>query len=50
MFLSSSQVFDGETALPDEDAPTPPKNDYGVQKLAVEQAIVELSCQPRSCG
>jgi dTDP-4-dehydrorhamnose reductase len=39
VFLSSSQVFDGETAAPSEDATTCPKNEYGAQKLAVEQAI-----------
>jgi dTDP-4-dehydrorhamnose reductase len=39
LFLSSSQVFDGETAAPTEDATTCPKNEYGEQKLAVEQAI-----------
>src|SRR5882724_4061223 len=39
VFLSSSQVFDGETAAPTEDTPTCPKNEYGAQKLAVEQAI-----------
>jgi dTDP-4-dehydrorhamnose reductase len=39
VFLSSSQVFDGETPMPDEAAPTAPKNEYGAQKLAVEQAI-----------
>ena len=39
VFLSSSQVFDGETPMPDEAAPTTPKNEYGAQKLAVEQAI-----------
>ena len=39
IFLSSSQVFDGETAAPDEAAPTAPKNEYGVQKAAVEAAI-----------
>jgi dTDP-4-dehydrorhamnose reductase len=39
VFLSSSQVFDGETANPAEDAATCPKNEYGAQKLAVEQAI-----------
>lgn len=39
VFLSSSQVFDGETPRPDEAAPTAPKNEYGAQKLAVEQAI-----------
>jgi dTDP-4-dehydrorhamnose reductase len=39
LFLSSSQVFDGETAAPLEDAATCPKNEYGAQKLAVEQAI-----------
>ncbi|MBI2739930.1 MAG: sugar nucleotide-binding protein [Rhodospirillales bacterium] len=39
VFLSSSQVFDGETPMPDEAAPTAPKNEYGSQKLAVEEAI-----------
>lgn len=39
VFLSSSQVFDGETPMPDEAAPTAPKNEYGAQKLAVEAAI-----------
>jgi dTDP-4-dehydrorhamnose reductase len=39
VFLSSSQVFDGETPAPAEDAPTAPKNEYGAQKLAVEAAI-----------
>ena len=39
VFVSSSQVFDGETPMPAEDAPTAPKNAYGRQKLAVEQAI-----------
>jgi len=39
LFLSSSQVFDGETAGPREDAATCPKNEYGAQKLAVEQEI-----------
>ena len=41
VFLSSSQVFDGETPMPDEAAPTAPKNEYGAQKLAVEEAIVQ---------
>jgi dTDP-4-dehydrorhamnose reductase len=39
VFLSSSQVFDGETPAPPEEAPTGPRNEYGHQKLAVEQAI-----------
>jgi dTDP-4-dehydrorhamnose reductase len=39
VFLSSSQVFDGETPMPDEAAPTAPKNEYGAHKLAVEEAI-----------
>ena len=39
VFLSSSQVFDGETPDPTEEAPTCPKNEYGAQKLAVEEAI-----------
>jgi dTDP-4-dehydrorhamnose reductase len=41
VFLSSSQVFDGETAEPDEEAATHPKNEYGAQKVAVERAIAE---------
>ena len=40
VFVSSSQVFDGETPMPDESARTAPKNAYGRQKLAVEEAIV----------
>ncbi len=43
VFLSSSQVFDGETPMPDEAAPTAPKNEYGAQKLAVEEAIERLA-------
>lgn len=39
LFLSTSQVFDGEMPAPAEDAATNPKNEYGAQKLAVEQAI-----------
>lgn len=39
VFLSSSQVFDGEAAAPDEEDATNPRNQYGMQKLAVEQAI-----------
>jgi dTDP-4-dehydrorhamnose reductase len=39
VFFSSSQVFDGETPLPTEDAPPTPKNVYGRQKLEVERAI-----------
>ncbi len=39
VFLSSSQVFDGETPLPDEAAACRPKNAYGRQKLALEAAI-----------
>jgi dTDP-4-dehydrorhamnose reductase len=41
VFLSSSQVFDGEIAEPDEGAPTCPKNEYGAQKVSVERAILE---------
>jgi dTDP-4-dehydrorhamnose reductase len=41
VFLSSSQVFDGETPEPGEEAPTCPKNEYGAQKVAVERAIGE---------
>jgi dTDP-4-dehydrorhamnose reductase len=40
VFLSSSQVFDGETPLPDEESVCRPKNAYGRQKLALEAAIV----------
>jgi dTDP-4-dehydrorhamnose reductase len=39
VFLSSSQVFDGETPDPDEETPTCPKNEYGAQKRAVEEVI-----------
>ncbi len=39
LFLSSSQVFGGETPDPTEGSATCPKNEYGAQKLAVEQAI-----------
>ena len=40
VFLSSSQVFDGETANARRRTPRHvPKNEYGAQKLAVEQAI-----------
>jgi dTDP-4-dehydrorhamnose reductase len=39
VFLSSSQVFDGEKPEPDEGSPSCPKNEYGVQKVMVEQAI-----------
>jgi len=39
LFLSTSQVFDGKIPVPAEDAATNPRNEYGAQKLAVEQAI-----------
>lgn len=39
VFVSSSQVFDGEQPLPDESAPCRPKNVYGRYKLEVEEAI-----------
>lgn len=39
VFLSSSQVFDGETPAPAEECPTRPKNVYGAQKVAVERAV-----------
>lgn len=39
IFLSSSQVFDGETPMPHEETATNPKNEYGAQKLAVERMI-----------
>ncbi len=42
VFFSTSQVFDGEQPSPGEDAPTSPKNEYGAQKLAVEEAIWRL--------
>jgi len=41
VFFSSSQVFDGETPLPAEDAAPMPKNVYGRQKLEVERAIAD---------
>jgi len=41
VYLSSAQVFDGETPRPAEDAPRRPKNAYGRQKLSVETAIEE---------
>lgn len=40
VFLSSAQVFDGETPMPDESATVCPKNAYGRQKLEVERAIL----------
>jgi dTDP-4-dehydrorhamnose reductase len=39
VFFSTSQVFDGEAPSPAEDAATSPRNEYGAQKLAVEEAI-----------
>lgn len=43
LFTSSSQVYDGEYP-PFDEAPTPsPKNAYGRQKLAAEQAIQSIS-------
>jgi dTDP-4-dehydrorhamnose reductase len=39
VFLSSSQVFDGETLLVPENASRVPKNVYGRHKLEVETAI-----------
>lgn len=39
LFLSTSQIFDGTVPVPAEDAATNPRNEYGAQKLAVEQAI-----------
>jgi len=39
VFLSSAQVFDGETPMPDESATVGPKNAYGCQKLEVERAL-----------
>jgi dTDP-4-dehydrorhamnose reductase len=41
VFLSSAQVFDGETPMPDESATVCPKNAYGRQKLEVERAIID---------
>ena len=40
VFMSSSQVFDGERPAPDESSPTVPKNEYGRQKESVERAVV----------
>ena len=39
VFLSSSQVFDGNSELPSETALTRPRNVYGRQKLEVEEVI-----------
>jgi dTDP-4-dehydrorhamnose reductase len=39
VYLSSSQVFDGERLLPDEASLCAPKNVYGQQKRDVEEAI-----------
>lgn len=39
VFFSSSQVFDGETPLPDEDSFLNPLNRYGRQKASVETVI-----------
>jgi dTDP-4-dehydrorhamnose reductase len=39
VFFSTSQVFDGESPAPAEDAVPNPRNEYGAQKLAVERAI-----------
>jgi dTDP-4-dehydrorhamnose reductase len=41
VFVSSSQVFDGETPEPCESEPVCPKNEYGMQKVVVERAIAE---------
>ena len=41
VFLSSSQVFDGEVMRPDEAATCSPKNAYGRQKREVEEAIAD---------
>lgn len=39
VFFSTSQVFDGTSPAPAEDGAANPRNEYGAQKLAVEQAI-----------
>lgn len=39
VFFSTSQVFDGASQAPAEDAVANPRNEYGAQKLAVERAI-----------
>jgi dTDP-4-dehydrorhamnose reductase len=41
VFCSSEYVFDGEDGPYDEDAPVNPINEYGRQKVAVEQALAE---------
>jgi dTDP-4-dehydrorhamnose reductase len=41
LFLSTNQVFDGETACVPADAPTCPASEYGRQKAAVEAALRE---------
>ena len=41
VFISSSQVYDGDTNTPDEETDVNPTNVYGKQKLAVERFISE---------
>lgn len=42
VFFSTSQVFDGTTEAPAEDAVANPRNQYGAQKLSVERAIARF--------
>lgn len=43
VFLSSSQVFDGERLLPSPAVPPTPRTEYGRQKLEVEQKLMEMT-------
>ncbi len=43
VFLSSSQVYSGDEFYPSETSVTAPKNQYGSQKKAVEDYIIDLS-------
>lgn len=42
VFLSSSQVYSGDEFYPSETSVTAPKNQYGCQKKAVEDYIIDL--------
>lgn len=42
VFFSTSQVFDGVSPAPAEDAVPNPRNEYGAQKLAVERAVARF--------
>ena len=42
VFFSTSQVFDGVSPAPAEDAMPNPRNEYGAQKLAIERAVAHF--------